>query len=209
MPISESELISQARQGDTEAFCRLAERYQRRIYALAAHYCQDAHNAEDLSQDVWLRAYKAIASFRGESSFYTWLRQITINSFLNDRRRQKSRSEHETPEIWRENEEGELIQWEPETGDWAGDYERRILLGRVWHALGGLTAQQRLIFLLKHQEGMTYDEIAESLGCTAGTIKKSLFRTIGKLRAQLGLDPKTARYANVAINEAEALSGGI
>ena len=204
MPNSESELISQARAGDTDAFCQLAQRYQRRIYALAAHYCQDPHAAEDLSQDVWLRAYKAIASFRGESSFYTWLRQITINSFLNDRRSQKSRREHELPEIWRENEEGEPIEWEPANGDWAGDYERKVLLGRVWGALGDLTAQQRLIFLLKHQEGLTYDEIAESLGCTAGTVKKSLFRTIGKLRTRLGLDPKTAAYANVAANEAEA-----
>jgi RNA polymerase sigma-70 factor (ECF subfamily) len=201
---SESDLISQARRGDTEAFCLLAERYQRRIYALAAHYCQDAHDAEDLSQEVWLRAYKAIAGFRAESSFYTWLRQITINCFLNDRRSQKSRREHETPEIWRETDEGELIQWEPKTGDWAGDNERRILLGHVWQALGSLTTQQRLMFLLKHQEGMTYDEIAAALGCSAGTVKKSLFRTIGKLRTQLGLDPKTAEYANVAVNEAEA-----
>jgi RNA polymerase sigma factor (sigma-70 family) len=104
---NESELISQAREGDTDAFCRLAERYQRRIYALAAHYCQDAHDAEDLSQEVWLRAYKAIHGFRAESSFYTWLRQITINCFLNDRRSQKSRREHETPEIQRETEDGE------------------------------------------------------------------------------------------------------
>jgi RNA polymerase sigma-70 factor (ECF subfamily) len=201
---TESDLISQARRGDTDAFCLLAERYQRRIYALAAHYCQDAHDAEDLSQEVWLRAYRAIASFRAEASFYTWLRQITINCFLNDRRSQKSRREHETPEIWRENEDGELNGWEPAQGDWDGDFERRVLLGRVWGALGDLTAQQRLIFLLKHQEGMTYDEIAALLGCTAGTVKKSLFRTVAKIRARLGLDPKTAEYAPVAVNEAEA-----
>jgi RNA polymerase sigma-70 factor (ECF subfamily) len=182
----------------------LAEQYQRRIYALAIHYCQNPHDAEDLSQEVWLRAYKAIASFRAESSFYTWLRQITINCFLNDRRSQKPRRAHEVPELWHENEDGELNEWEPVNGDWAGDFERHILLGRVWHVLGELTPQQRLIFLLKHHEGLTYDEIAASLGCTAGTVKKSLFRTIGKLRTKLGLDPKTAEYVTVAVNGAEA-----
>jgi RNA polymerase sigma factor (sigma-70 family) len=67
------------------------------------------------------------------------------------------------------------------------DYQRKILTGRVMLALGELTEQQRLIFLLRHREGMTSREIAESLGCSAGTVKKSLFRSIEKLRASLGL----------------------
>ena len=202
MQQNENDLINQARLGDADAFCALAQRYQRRIYALAVHYCQDAHDAEDLSQDVWLRAYKAIATFRGESSFYTWLRQITINCFLNDRRSQKARRVNETIDLWNEGENGDWNEWEPVTGDWAGDFERRVLLGRVWHALNDLTTQQRLIFLLKHQEGMTYEEIAVALGCTAGTVKKSLFRTIAKLRTNLGLEPKTDSFVSFAANEA-------
>src|SRR3989440_12233224 len=83
---SEEELIRQAQRADTDAFCALAERYERRIYSLAFHYCHDSEDAEDLSQEVWLKAYQAIRTFRGESSFYTWLRRITINCFLNHRR---------------------------------------------------------------------------------------------------------------------------
>src|SRR5437773_12011119 len=80
---SEEELIRQAQRAETDAFCALAERYERRIYSLAFHYCHDSEDAEDLSQEVWLKAYQAIRTFRGESSFYTWLRPISIHCFRN------------------------------------------------------------------------------------------------------------------------------
>ena len=83
---SEEELIRQAQRAESDAFCALAARYERRIHSLAFHYCRASEDAEDLSQEVWLRAYQAIGTFRGESSFYTWLRRITINCFLNHRR---------------------------------------------------------------------------------------------------------------------------
>src|SRR5918911_1596727 len=83
---SERELIARARGGDRDAFCALARRYERRVHSLALHYCRHTADAEDLSQEVWLRAYRALAGFRAEASFYTWLRQITVNTFLNHRR---------------------------------------------------------------------------------------------------------------------------
>ena len=86
----EHELIERAQAGDTEAFCSLARSYQRRIYALALHYTRDPHEAEDLSQEVWLKAYRALSSFRGEAGFYTWLRKITVNTFLNQQREMKT-----------------------------------------------------------------------------------------------------------------------
>src|SRR5918912_210738 len=79
----EPELIARARGGDREAFCALAALYERRIYTLARYYCRNAHDAEDLAQEVWLRAFRALADFRGEASFYTWLRRITVHTFLN------------------------------------------------------------------------------------------------------------------------------
>src|SRR5918993_5543671 len=83
---SDDDLIIRAQAEDLDAFCRLAERYARRIHLLAFHYCRNAQDAEDLSQEVWLKAYQALRSFRSDSSFYTWLRRITINAFLNHRR---------------------------------------------------------------------------------------------------------------------------
>ena len=82
----ERELIRRAQAHDTDAFCALAERYTRRVYLLAFHYCRNAQDAEDLSQEVWLKAYQALNTFRSEASFYTWLRRITINTFINHQR---------------------------------------------------------------------------------------------------------------------------
>ena len=78
MTENEAELIKRAQARDTDAFCKLAALYERRIYSLALHYCHDPQDAEDLSQEVWLKVYQAIGSFRHESTFYTWIRRITI-----------------------------------------------------------------------------------------------------------------------------------
>ena len=73
MAPSDDDLIKRAQANDLDAFCRLAERYARRIHLLASHYCRNAQDAEDLSQEVWLKAYQAVRTFRSDSSFYTWL----------------------------------------------------------------------------------------------------------------------------------------
>ena len=201
---SESELIKRAQAGDREAFCLLARGYERRIYSLALHYCRDPHDAEDLSQEVWLKAYRAIASFRGESSFYTWLRQITINSFLNDRRAEKIMLGDEQRAIKR----GELVSLDElevmpaERGPRLEEtVQQKLLVERVMQALDELTPQQRLIFLLKHREGMTYEEISTACGCSTGTIKKSLFRAVHKLREHLGINAEAADYAPFVAGE--------
>lgn len=188
---TEDQLIRRAQAGDVEAFCQLAKNYERRLYALAMHYCHDPHDAEDLSQEVWLKAFKALHGFRAESSFYTWLRQITINTFLNDRRAMTTTRDHERTAIRFDS----LDEMAEESGRFAlstrGEAEngllQNIMVERVMLALGELTPPQRLIFLLKHREGMTYQEIASACECSIGSVKKSLFRSLVKLRAALGL----------------------
>jgi RNA polymerase sigma-70 factor (ECF subfamily) len=204
----ESELIGRAQEGDAEAFAALARSYERRLMLLALHYCRDRHNAEDLSQEVWLKAFRAIKSFRGESSFYTWLRQITINTFLNERR---------APGGARVVE---LDAWETSRRDAAGAHdeaaaftvarrargmeeslEQQFLVARVLDALGDLTPQQRLIFLLKHEEGMTYEEISAAVGCSTGTTKKALFRAVLKVRERLGVATDEAGYKPLPVRK--------
>jgi RNA polymerase sigma-70 factor (ECF subfamily) len=183
---SEQGLIERAQSGDSEAFCQLARLYQKRIYWLALHYCHDSHDAEDLSQEVWLKAYRSLSSFRGESSFYTWLRQITINTFLNYQRTSMQRLQRATISTIDDGDALDDVA-SAEGFDLEEVVGNRILIEKVMRALGELTSQQRLIFLLKHREGMTYDEISRSLGCSIGTVKKALFRAVMKLREQLGV----------------------
>jgi RNA polymerase sigma-70 factor (ECF subfamily) len=199
MEQSESELIVRAQKGDAEAFSTLARTYERRLFVLALHHTRDRHEAEDLSQEVWLKAFRAVRSFRGESSFYTWLRQIMINTFLNERR----------APLYGGAQIVELDAWEASKREavhgGSGSLhtrpraleetlEQQFLVTRVLDALGDLTAQQRLIFLLKHQEGMTHEEISQSIGCSTGTTKKALFRAVLKLRQQLGVKVEAAHY---------------
>lgn len=186
---SDDDLIKRAQAEDLEAFCRLAERYARRIYLLASHYCRNAQDAEDLSQEVWLKAYKAIRTFRFDSSFYTWLRRITINAFLNYRRSSFFRWRGQTTAV-------QLIQIDSETP--ASFFEshsvspeniyNKLLFENVVSALAELTPSQRLSFLLRHYEGMTYEEIAKAMNCSTGTVKKGVSRAIGKLRARLSAE---------------------
>lgn len=183
MTDSETDLIRRAQADDANAFCSLAERYARRIYLLAFHYCRNTQDAEDLSQEVWLKAYQALAGFRSDSSFYTWLRRITINSFLNHQRSSTFRRQSQTSvaELIDAGSESllESHTTSPET------IYNKVLFESVMSALADLTPTQRLMFLLRHYEGMSYDEIAGAMNVSPGTVKKAVSRAIGKLRVKL------------------------
>jgi RNA polymerase sigma-70 factor, ECF subfamily len=200
----EDDLIGRAQAGDEEAFCLLARTYQRRIYALALHYTRDPHEAEDLSQEAWLKAYRALGSFRGEASFYTWLRQITINTFLNHRREMKVmfNSEKQAIRLGRLVSLDELgtVPEEPSRGA-EERLHRQMMAEKVMEGLSELTAQQHLIFLLKHREGMTYEEIARACSISTGTVKKALFRAVSRLREYMGIKSGAADDVSLAARE--------
>lgn len=182
---SETNLIRRAQEHDTAAFCSLAERYARRIYRLAFHYCQNAEDAEDLSQDVWLKAYQALRTFRGDSSFYTWLRRITINSFLNTQRTSFVRRHGQAiVQIFAVDSDSVDELTAPSSASEHTIYNK-VLFDTVMKALAELTPAQRLIFLLRHYEGMSYNEIAIAMNCSTGTAKKAVSRAVGKLRVKL------------------------
>ena len=195
---SEHELIRRAQAGDTDAFCLLAQAYERRIYSLAFHYCRDRQDAEDLSQEVWLKVYAALPTFRSESCFYTWLRKITINCFLNYRRRvaksflwSMQNPDDLTAGGQANREGGRAVSFET-------SLQNQLIVEKVMQALSQMTPRQRLIFLLKHQEGMTYEEISKALECSPGTVKKSVSRTIAKLREHLGVTEEPENYISCA-----------
>ena len=199
---SDSDLVRRAQAEDIDAFCLLAERYARRIYLLASHYCRNAQDAEDLSQEVWLKAYQALGSFRFDASFYTWLRRITINTFLNHRRASFFRRRGQTTAV-------QLVQINSETPESfleshsssPENIYNKLLFENVVSALSELTPSQRLSFLLRHYEGMSYEEIANAMNCSAGTVKKGVWRAIGKLRARLSPEVEETETLTSLANE--------
>jgi len=196
---NEANLIKRAQSADTEAFCELAGRYERRIYSLALHYSHDPQDAEDLSQEVWLKAYQAIGQFRHESTFYTWIRRITINCFLNRQRTSFFRWRGMTGqlnEVHDHDQQPAILLPNVES-----TLNNRILFANVMRALAQLTPRQRLIFLLKHHEGMTYEEIAAAVGCSTGTAKKAVARALGQLREELNVDVHESEYVPCAAGE--------
>ena len=193
---SDSDLVRRAQAGDIDAFCLLAERYARRIYLLASYYCRNPQDAEDLSQEVWLKAYQALDSFRLDSSFYTWLRRITINAFLNHRRASFFRRSGQTTVVQLVQIDSlESLSSSPE------NIYNKILFENVVSALSELTPSQRLSFLLRHYEGMSYEEIASAMNCSTGTVKKGVWRALGKLRARLSPEAKEPETLTSLANE--------
>lgn len=199
---SDTDLIRRAQADDIDAFCVLAERYARRIHLLAFHYCRNPQDAEDLSQEVWLKAYQALRSFRSDSSFYTWLRRITINAFLNHRRSSLFRRQGQTTNV-------RLVQIDSETFESTHEARstspeniyNKLLFESVVEALAELTPSQRLAFLLRHYEGMSYEEIANAMNCSTGTVKKGVSRAIVKLRAKLSPESDRAEPLTSLANE--------
>ena len=171
-PPEKNDLISRAQNGDVDAFCLLVSDHQRVMYALALRYCSNHHDAEDLVQEVFLSAYRAIRGFRGESTFHTWLRRIMVNAFLSHKRRKELPAMDVT--------EG--------AGFPAAGADRiafnNVVVQQILQRLDEIPARQKLMFIMKHQEGLTCEEIAENFGTSVGTVKKTLFRVVDKLRKE-------------------------
>lgn len=173
-PPTETELIARAKQGDTDAFCQLVSGHKRSMYVLALRFCGNHHDAEDLSQEAFLNAYRAIDRFRGDSSFHTWLRRIMVNAFLSHKRRKvlpQSVDVNDGP--------GFAIAGSDRTAF------NNVMVQQVLQRLEeSASARQRLMFVMKHQQGLTCEEIAAYFDTSVGTVKKTLFRLVDKLRKE-------------------------
>jgi RNA polymerase sigma-70 factor (ECF subfamily) len=185
-PEVEADLIARAQRGEAEAFCALASNHQRNLYILALKYSGNHHDAEDLTQEVMLNAYRAIHQFRGMSSFHTWLSRIMMNSFLNQKRKSDPLATAKRQEPIEDDGERNFNPLKP-----ARNSERSVhnglVIQQVLRLLGGVPERQRLMFLLKHQEGMTCEEIADTMGTSVGTVKKTLFRVVDRLRQHFAM----------------------
>ena len=192
-PAEEAELIARAQTGDVEAFCALAANHQRSLYLLALKYSGNHHDAEDLTQEVMLNAYRAINQFRGMSSFHTWLAKIMVHSFLNQRRKSDPLTKSQRQDATDEAFEAAFYSSRPHRHS-EGTVHNGLIMQQVLELLRSVPERQRLMFLMKHQEGMTCEEIAQTMGTSVGTVKKTLFRVVDRLRQHFAA-PAAARGA--------------
>jgi RNA polymerase sigma-70 factor (ECF subfamily) len=159
--------------GEREAFDRLVQRHQRDVYRLCYRYVNNHHDANDLAQDVFLKAYRAISGFRGQSSFSTWLYRIAVNTCLNFRSARRSETE-ELPEG--------LPDRAPLAADRLESEERSRVVRR---AVAALPEKQRATLILKVYHELTHEEVAGILGSSVGTVKANLFHALANLKKQL------------------------
>jgi RNA polymerase sigma-70 factor, ECF subfamily len=187
--VDDRALVERAQGGDRLAFEELVHRFDRDVLRLALNLTRRPEDARDVYQEAFLKAYKNIHRFRFECSFYTWLYRIVTNVCLDHLRRRNSRPEDQAPEM-ADADESPRDFFEQQRAPGAGSDPERSLMGkeigtRISAAMGRLSPRERVIFEMKHHQGLKLRAIGELLGTTEETVKNSLFRATRKLRVQL------------------------
>jgi len=169
--MNEAQLLRKACQGDGPGVRALYEKYSPRVYAVVRRIAADDDLAQDYAQEAWIRAIRALPTFRGEARFSTWLHRIAVNSALQAVRRAETRHQREAPM--------------PESLAVEAPARDALLSQKLEWALDHLPARMRKVLILHDVEGYTHDEIGELLGTTSGTSKSQLFKARGKMRVLL------------------------
>ena len=176
--MSDEILVLRTQGNDMEAFEELVYRYRNNVFALSWHFVRNREDAWDLSQDVFIKAYRGIRSFRGQSSFKTWLLRITVNTckdFLKRKRLPTVSLEH--------------LRQGYNKGDWGKtpirQAEKRELGNAILEALEKISCKHKMAFILREFEGMSYEEMAEVMGCSIGTVMSRLYYARKQLRKLL------------------------
>ena len=189
--LSDEKLVTRAQQGDQRATEELVNRYQQKAYAIAYHMCQNSVDAQDLTQEAFLRAFRSIEKYRGDSSFYTWFYRIVVNVCLDSRRRSQRWKLIFSP--WRPAQRGkesskDVPEEYPDMREELNPISvisGKQLSKKIKKSLKALPERQRLVFQLKVLQGMSIREIAQVMGAAEGTIKSHLFRATRFLREEL------------------------
>jgi RNA polymerase sigma-70 factor (ECF subfamily) len=178
---TEADIIEACRKGDREAFQKLFETYKDKVYSIALHFSRDESSARDITQQVFLKLFTTIGQFRHDAEFTTWLYRIVSNACTDERRK--------TRRFIPFGDEGE-VKGMATRGRQEDNYIRREMADSVRGAIGELSPKLRMPILLKYVEGLSYEEIAEALGLSKGTVAsrlnrghKALARKLGHLRS--------------------------
>ncbi len=171
------QLVERAQRGDKQAFDLLVIKYQRKLARLLSQFIRDAAEVEDVTQETFIKAYRSLSSFRGESAFYTWLYRIGINAAKNFLVAQKRRASNTTNGFDigdAENfEEGSQLR---ELNTPESELMSRQIAQTVHQTLQALPEELRTAITLREIEGLSYEEIANIMNCPTGTVRSRIFR---------------------------------
>ena len=184
----DSTLIAQAQRGNLRAFDELVRRYDKAVLRLAMRLTRSEHEAQDIYQEAFFKAYRNLSKFRGESSFYSWIYRIVSNLCLDRLRRQRRRQQEEHVLFDVDGQQFDFLEHladpNPERNPERAIMQKE-LQRHIQYALRRLTARERMVFELKHYEGLRLRAVGEILNTTEETAKNTLFRATHKLRGYL------------------------
>jgi RNA polymerase sigma-70 factor (ECF subfamily) len=183
---ADAELVQRVQAGDKQAFNLLVSKYQRRVIRLLSRLIRDPAEIEDVTQEAFIKAYRALPNFRGDSAFYTWLYRIAVNTAKNylaaQGRRPRTVSEFQGGE---DGESFEAMDVVEDNNTPESAMLTRQVAETVNRAIEALPADLRTAITLREIEGLTYEEIAQAMSCPIGTVRSRIFRAREAISEQL------------------------
>ena len=184
-PVEESVLVKRARKGDLAAYDELVKRYQERIYATIYHMTSNHEDANDLAQEAFIKAYQALKSFKGGSSFYTWVYRIAVNKTINFLKQRKNKAHMSLDDLdFNAEHDPDLVALISDKTP-RRDANLAELQEKLNEAMQKLSEPHRLVVTLHDVQGLSHDEIAEIMECNIGTVRSRLFYARQQLQAYL------------------------
>lgn len=183
--MTEQELVARAKAGDSDAFSRLVEENQNRIYSLALRMVNDPEDAADLAQEAFLSAWRGLDRFQGEAAFSTWLYRLTSNACIDFLRREKRRKSAGAVLYLDSEEDGGTLDLPDHTSDPQTMLEQSEVRATIADGLASLSEEHRKVLTLREVSGLSYAEIGAILGLEEGTVKSRISRARLALRKKL------------------------
>ncbi|TYO96578.1 sigma-70 family RNA polymerase sigma factor [Desulfallas thermosapovorans] len=176
-------LVDKSKKGHTEAFEQLVKMYQNKVYALCYQLTNSQSDAQDLAQEAFVKAYRSLSGFRNEADFGTWIHRITVNLWINTKRRRR-------PELSLDatitTDNGEVSFDVPSDDESPEDIiERKEFSSLVQRTMNGLSEEHRTVLILREMHGYNYDEIAQIMNCSLGTVKSRINRARQNLKKMI------------------------
>ena len=184
-PVEEMELVNRARKGDLTAYDDLVRRYQERIYATVYHMTSNHEDANDLAQEAFIKAFQALKSFKGGSSFYTWVYRIAVNKTINFLKQRKNKAQLSLDDL------DFNAEHDPDLVALISDKTPRREVGlaelqeKLNVAMQKLSESHRLVVVLHDVQGLSHEEIGKIMHCNVGTVRSRLFYARQQLQAYL------------------------